>query len=75
MTADTRILAAVTCGDRVIIPLVRDTQVSSGQGIVVIVNPVALLISDAGKWMVTPLEEGISPAIFGSFKNDPGIIN
>jgi hypothetical protein len=64
MTADTWMLEAVTCGDRVIIPLVRDTQVSSGQGIVVIVNPVALLISEAGDWMFTPLEEGISPAIF-----------
>jgi hypothetical protein len=63
MTAAVRMLEAVTCGERVIIPLVRHTQVLSGQGIVVMVNPVALLISEAGKWMFTPLEEGICPDI------------
>jgi hypothetical protein len=68
MKAVIRMLEAVTCGERVIIPLVRDTQVSSGQGIVVMVNPVALLISEAGKWMFTPLEEGVSPDILGSLK-------
>ena len=66
MTAEIRLLEPVTFGERVIIPLVRDTQVSSGQGIVVMVNPVALLISDAGKWMFTSLEEGISPDILGT---------
>ena len=59
MTADIRMLEPVTCGERVIIPLVRDTQVSFEQGFVVMVSPVALLISEAGKWMFTPLEEGI----------------
>ena len=59
MTADIRVLEAVTCGERVIIPLVLHKHVSSGQGIVVMVSPVALLISEAGKWMFTPLEEGI----------------
>jgi hypothetical protein len=29
-------------------------------------NPVALLISEAGKWMFTALEEGISPDILGT---------
>jgi hypothetical protein len=66
MTADIRILESVTCGERVIIPLVWHTQVSSGQGIVVMVSPVALLISEAGKWMFAPLEEGISPDILGA---------
>ena len=66
MTAEIRLLEPVTFGERVIIPLVRDTQVSSGQGIVVMVNPVALLISEAGKWMFTPLEEGICPDILGT---------
>jgi hypothetical protein len=66
MTTDIRMLEAVTCGERVIIPLVRLTQVSSGQGVVVIANPVALLISEAGKWMFTSLEEGISPDILGT---------
>ena len=66
MTSDIRMLDAVTCGERVIIPLVRYTQVSSGQGVVVMVNPVALLISEAGKWMFTALEEGISPDILGT---------
>ena len=66
MTAAVRMLEAVTCGERVIIPFVRYTQVSSGQGIVVMVNPVALLISEAGKWMFTPLEEGICPDILGT---------
>jgi len=66
MTTDIRMLEAVTCGERVIIPLVRHTQVSSGQGVVVMANPVALLISEAGKWMFTPLEEGISPDILGT---------
>jgi hypothetical protein len=28
-------------------------------------NPVALIISEAGKWMFTALEEGISPDILG----------
>ena len=68
MTTDIRMLEAVTCGERVIIPLVRHTQVSSGQGVVVMVNPVALLVSEAGTWMFTPLEEGISPDILGSLK-------
>ena len=66
MTAEIRLLEPVTFGERVIIPLVRDTQVSSGQGIVVMVNPVALLISEEGKWMFTPLEEGICSDILGS---------
>jgi hypothetical protein len=68
MTAAIRMLEAVTCGERVIIPLVRQTQVASGQGIVVMVSPVALLISEAGKWMFTPLEEGVSPDILGLLK-------
>lgn len=66
MTAVIRMLEPVTCGERVIIPLVRHTQVSSGQGVVVMANPVALLISGAGKWMFTALEEGISPDILGT---------
>jgi len=66
MTADIRKLEPVICGERVIIPLVRDTQVSSGQGVVVMVSPVALLISEAGEWMFTPLEEGICPDILGT---------
>jgi len=66
MTEGIRMLEAVTCGERVIIPLVRDTHVSSGQGIMVMVNPVALLISEAGKWMFTPLEEGICSDILGT---------
>jgi hypothetical protein len=66
MTADIRMLEAVTCGERVIIPLVRHTQISSGQGVVVMVSPVALLISEAGKWIFTPLEEGIGPNILGT---------
>jgi predicted DNA repair protein MutK len=68
MKAGIRMLEAVTCGERVIIPLVRDMQVSSGQGIVVMVSPVALLVSEAGTWMFTPLEEGVSPDILGSLK-------
>jgi hypothetical protein len=68
MTADIRMLEPVTCGERVIIPIVRDTQVSSGQGVVVMVSPVALLISEAGKWMFTPLEEGTCPDILGTLK-------
>jgi hypothetical protein len=66
MTTDIRMLEAITCGGRVIIPLVRHTQVSSGQGVVVMVNPVALLISEAGNWMFTALEEGIGPNILGT---------
>ena len=66
MTADIRMLEPITCGERVIIPLVRDTQVSFEQGFVVMVSPVALLISEAGKWMFTPLEEGISSDILGT---------
>jgi hypothetical protein len=66
MTTDIRMLEAVTCGERVIIPLVRHTQVSSGQGVVMMANPVALLISEAGKWMFTALEEGIGPDILGT---------
>jgi hypothetical protein len=54
MTADIRMLEPLTCGEGVSIPLVRDTQVSSGWGFVVMVSPVALLISEAGKWMFTP---------------------
>jgi predicted DNA repair protein MutK len=56
-------LEPVTCVERIIIPLVRHTQISSGQGVMVMVSPVALLISEAGKWMFTPLEEGIWPDI------------
>jgi hypothetical protein len=66
MTAEIRLLEPVTFGERVIIPLVRDTQVSFGQGVVVMVSPVALLILEAGKWMFTPLEEGICPDILGT---------
>ena len=63
MTSELRLLEALSCGERVIIPLVRHTQVLSGQGIVVMVNPVALLISEAGKWMFTTLEDGVCPDI------------
>jgi hypothetical protein len=66
MTTAIRMLEAVTCGERIIIPLVRHTQVSSGQGVVVLVNPVALLISEGGSWMFTVLEEGIGPDILGT---------
>ena len=66
MIAAIRMLEAVTCGDRVFFPLIRETQVSSGQGIVVMVSPVALLFSEAGWWMFVPLEEGICPDILGT---------
>jgi hypothetical protein len=66
MTTDIRMLEAVTCGERVIIPIVRHTQVSSGQGVAMMVSPVALLISEAGKSMFTPLEEGICSDILGT---------
>jgi hypothetical protein len=59
-------LEAVTCGDRIIIAIVCYTRGLSGQGMVMMANPVALLISEAGKWMFTPLEEGISPDILGT---------
>jgi hypothetical protein len=32
----------------------------------VMVSPVALLISEAGKWFFTPFEEGICPDILGT---------
>jgi hypothetical protein len=66
MIPDIRMLEVITCGERAIIPLVRYTQVSSGQGIMVMANPVALLISESGKWTFTALEEGISPDILGT---------
>jgi len=66
MTADIRMLEPVTCGERIIIALVRYTQVLSGQGIVVMANPVALLISEAGKWMFIPLEERTGPDILSN---------
>ena len=63
MTTAVRMLEPVTCGERVFFPLVRDTLVSFEQGVVVSVNPVALLYSEAGRWMFVPLEEGICPDI------------
>lgn len=67
MTADIRMLEAVTCGERIIVALVRYTQVLSDQGIVMMANPVALLISEAGKWMFFPLEEKTGPDILSNF--------
>jgi hypothetical protein len=66
MTSDIRMLEAVTCGERIIITLVRYTQVLSGQGMVMMANPVALLISEAGKWMFFPLEEKTGPDILSN---------
>ena len=66
MTADIRMLEPVTCGERILIPIVRYSHVSSGQGVVVMISPVVLLISEAGKWMFSPLEEGICPDILGT---------
>ena len=57
MTSEIRMLEAVTCGDRIIIAIVCYTRGLSGQGMVMMANPVALLISEAGKWMFFPLEE------------------
>jgi len=56
-------LDPVACGERVFLPIVRDTTVSFEQGAVVSVSPVALLYSEAGRWMFVPLEEGICPDI------------
>ena len=66
MTTALRMLDPVACGERVFLPLVRDTLVSFEKGAVVSVSPVALLISEAGRWMFVPLEEGISPDILGT---------
>ena len=66
MTTAIRMLDPVTCGERVFLPLVRDTMVLSQQGAVVSVNPVALLFLEAGRWMFVPLEEGICPDILGT---------
>ena len=67
MTADIRMLEAVTCGERIIVALVRYTQVLSDQGIVMMANPVALLISEAGKWMFFPLKRRQGPTFFQTF--------
>jgi hypothetical protein len=66
MTTAIRMLDPVTSGERVFLPLVRDTQVLSEKGAVVSVSPVALLFSDEGRWMFVPLEEGICPDILGT---------
>ena len=66
MKAAIRMLEHVTCGERVFFPLVRETQVSFEQGVMVSISPVALLFSEAGRWMFIPLEEGISPDILGT---------
>jgi hypothetical protein len=66
MTTAVRMLDPVSCGERVFLPLVRDTMVSFEQGAVVSVNPLALLFLEAGRWMFVPLEEGISPDILGT---------
>jgi hypothetical protein len=65
MTTALRMLDPVACGERVFLPLVRDTLVSFEEGAVISVSPVALLISEAGRWMFVPLEEGIGPDILG----------
>jgi len=66
MTTAIRMLDPVACGERVFLPLVRDTMVSFEQGAVVSVSPVALLYLEEGRWMFVPLEEGISPDILGT---------
>jgi hypothetical protein len=63
MTPPVRMLEPVTCGERIFFPLVRDMQVSFDQGVVAAVSPVALLFSEADRWMFVPLEEGICPDI------------
>jgi len=65
MTTAIRMLDPVAFGERVFLPLVRDIMITYEQGAVVSVNPVALLISEAGSWMFVPLEEGIGPDILG----------
>ena len=66
MTTAVRFQEAVTCGERVFFPLVRETQFSFEQGVMVSISPVALLFSEAGRWMFVPLEEGICPDILGT---------
>jgi len=65
MTTAIRMLDPVAFGERVFLPLVRDIIVTYEQGVVVSVNPVALLISEAGRLMFVPLEDGIGPDILG----------
>jgi hypothetical protein len=66
MTTALRLLDPVASGERIFLPLVRDTLVSFEQGAVVSVNPVALLFFEAGRWMFVPLDEGIGPDILGT---------
>jgi hypothetical protein len=63
MTPIVRMLEPVPCGERVFFPIVRDLLFSFDQGVVATVSPVALLFSEAGRWMFVPLEEGICPDI------------
>jgi hypothetical protein len=63
MSTAIRMLYPVSFGERIFYPLVRDSIVSCEQGMVVSVNPVAVLFFEAGTWMFVPLEEGTSPDI------------
>jgi hypothetical protein len=58
-----RMLEPVFYGERIFLPLVRDTTLSGEQGVAVSMSPIAFLYSEAGTWMFVPLDEDIGPEI------------
>jgi hypothetical protein len=63
MTAEIRLLAPHVIGNRTIIPIVSEMRSSFGCGVIVSVQPLALLIGEDGNWGVALLEGDSVPAL------------
>jgi len=58
-----RIACAVTYGDRVFYPIVRDHMFTNECGALVNVHPLALLMQESGAWYFIALEDGVTEGI------------
>jgi hypothetical protein len=56
-----RIQEPIVCGERVIVPVVREAGFTMTGGIFAAVSPVALLVRECGEWFFVAIEEGFGP--------------
>jgi hypothetical protein len=51
----------IVCGERIIVPVVRESGFTRAGGVFAGVSPVALLIRESGSWFFVAIEEGFGP--------------
>jgi hypothetical protein len=56
-----RMQEPIVCGERIIIPVVRESGVTCSGGAFGGICPVALLVGECGKWFFVAIEEGFGP--------------